>query len=52
MAKEQVRAPSSMAGIMGFYEGTGGGPSLDPKGVFVFIILFIAAVKIGSMLIK
>jgi len=50
MAQEMIRTPSSMAGIMGFYDSAGGGPTLDPKGVFAFTILFISIIKIVSML--
>ncbi|MDD5318057.1 MAG: preprotein translocase subunit Sec61beta [Candidatus ainarchaeum sp.] len=51
MANDAIRTPSGMAGIMGFYESTGGGPALDPRGIFIFSILFIAAIKIASLLV-
>jgi len=50
MAQDMIRTPSSMAGIMGFYDSTGGGPALDPRGVLAFTVFFIAIVKIVSML--
>jgi preprotein translocase subunit Sec61beta len=50
MAQEPIRTPSSMAGIMGFYDSTSGGPSLDPGGVLAFTILFIVVITIVSML--
>jgi preprotein translocase subunit Sec61beta len=51
-SSDPIRTPSSMAGIMGFYDSSGGGVSLDPRSVFVFTIFFIVAVKIGSLLVK
>ena len=51
MAQDQIRTPAGMAGIMGFYDSTGGGPPLDPRGVMIFAILFIVAVKIASMVV-
>jgi len=50
MAQEQIRTPSSMAGILGFSDTTTGGPALDPRAVLAFSILFVVAVKVLSML--
>ena len=50
MAQGQVRTPTSMAGIMGFYDTTTGGPPLDPRAVLAFSILFVALIKIVSVI--
>ena len=50
MAGEPVRTPSSMAGILGFYDTTTGGPALDPRAVLAFSILFVVTIKILSMI--
>ena len=50
MAQEMIRTPSSMAGIMGFYDSTGGGPALDPRGVVAFTIVFIVFIKLATIL--
>jgi len=50
MAGDQIRTPSSMAGILGFYDTTTGGPALDPRAVLAFSILFVVVVKVISMI--
>ena len=49
MAQDMIRTPSSMAGIMGFYDSTGGGPALDPRGVVAFTIAFIVVIKLATI---
>lgn len=49
MAQDMIRTPSSMAGIMGFYDTTGGGPALDPRGVVAFTIAFIVVIKLVTV---
>jgi len=51
MAQDMIRTPSSMAGIMGFSDTSGGGFSLDPRGVLAFAIVFIVIIRLTTMLI-
>jgi len=52
MANDPVRTPPGMAGIMGFQDSTGSKIALDPRAIYVFAILFIVVVEIGSLLLK
>jgi len=52
MAQDKITTPSSMAGILGFYDVNTGGPKLDPRGVLAAAILFIVFVKIVSWVMQ
>ncbi|MEM3031099.1 MAG: preprotein translocase subunit Sec61beta [Candidatus Micrarchaeia archaeon] len=52
MAQERISGPSSMTGILRFYDIATGGPQLDPRAVVAVSIAFIALVKIASLVVR
>lgn len=52
MSNEPIRTPTSSTGIIRFYDVATGGPTMDPRAVVVFSVIFVALVKIISFLLN
>jgi len=52
MAQEKITGPSSMTGILRFYDIATGGPQLDPRAVIAASIAFIALIKIATLIVR
>ena len=52
MSDTQIRTPTSSTGILRFYDVATGGPTMDPRAVVAFSVLFVALVKIFSLLLS
>ena len=49
MAQDKISSPSSMTGILRFYDVATGGPTLDPRTVVAASIGIIVLIKIVTL---